>query len=106
MGDAVYLGLGPLHTERVVCRLKGLLCHDADPVPRVPSLDLGHYVGVVYTYTSLAHLFSALPPPPLLGRGGGSRSLKRQAEDVYVLQGQVKVKVKGQWSMVKVKSQG
>ena len=61
---------------------------------------------VVYTYTSLAHLFSALPPPPLLGRGGGSRSLKRQAEDVYVLQGQVKVKVKGQWSMVKVKSQG
>ena len=66
----------------------------------------GLSIKVVYTYTSLAHLFSALPPPPLLGRGGGSRSLKRQAEDVYVLQGQVKVKVKGQWSMVKVKSQG
>ena len=42
---------------------------------------------------------------PLPSQGGeeGSRSLKRQAEDVYVLQGQVKVK--GQWSMVNGQSQ-
>ena len=62
------------------------------------------FQSVVYTYTSLAHLFSALPPPPLPGRGGGQSFTEKASRGCIRTsrssQGQ------GQRSMVKVKSQG
>ena len=41
VADVVDFGLGPLHLEGMMGRLEGLFGHHANPVARVPPLDLG-----------------------------------------------------------------